>query len=96
MTRDKQRNSSATFFMFFPMFPGYQMEFRGMVSHTIHSGSYCFVFRALYWINRTHSAVCAHHIDPIKLYIMAPQINHIIHLKHFSSTLPRNNKNGKT
>ena len=66
-----------------------------MVSHTVHSGSYGFVFRALDLINCTHKAVCAHHIDYINLYVTAPQINCRIHLNIFSSTLPFNNKNEK-
>jgi hypothetical protein len=59
------------------------MEFRGIVSHTIHSGSYCFVYRALDSINYTHSDVFAHHINHIDLSVTAPKLNHIIHLNIF-------------
>lgn len=61
------------------------MEFRGLVTHTIHSGSYCFVSIALDLINCTHSAVRAHHIDHTNLYVAAPRINHTIHLNIFQA-----------
>ena len=57
-----------------------------MVSHTIHSGSYCFVFIALDLINCTHSAVRAHHIDHTNLCVAAPGINHTNNLNIFKHT----------
>jgi hypothetical protein len=61
------------------------VELGRMVSHTIRSGSYCFVFKALDLINCTHSAVRALHIDHINLYVTAPQINHTIHSNIFQA-----------